>query len=201
MVNRFARVQQIGLADNLVKFGKAHGGQQFAHFFCNEEEIIDDVFRRAGEALAQFGVLRGDTDGAGIEMAFAHHHTARRNQRRGREAKLVSPQKRADNHIAPGAQAAVNLHGDARAQIVQHQRLMGFGQPDFPRAAGMFDRGQRAGTRAALKTRNRDMVGARFRNACGNRADANLGDEFDRNIGFGIGVFEVVDQLRRSSIE
>ena len=27
---------------------------------------------------------------------------------------------------------------------------MGFGQPDFPRAAGMFDRSQRAGACAAL---------------------------------------------------
>ena len=83
MVNRFARVQQIGLADNLVKFGKAHGGQQFAHFFCNEEEIINDVFRCAREPLAQFGVLGRDTDRAGVEMTFAHHHTACCNQRRG----------------------------------------------------------------------------------------------------------------------
>ena len=61
----------------------------------------------------------------------------------------------------------------------------------------MFDRSQRTGTGAALETRNRYMVGARLRNTGGNRAHPDLGDEFDRNIGFGIGVFEVVDQLRQ----
>ena len=35
----------------------------------------------------------------------------------------------------PGAQSAVDLHGDAAAQAVGHQRLVGLGEPDFPRAS------------------------------------------------------------------
>ena len=85
-------------------------------------------------------------------MALAHHHAARRDQRRGGEAEFVGAEQRADHHVAAGAQAAIDLHGDARTQTVEHQRLMGFGEADFPRAAGVLDRGQRRSAGAALKT-------------------------------------------------
>jgi hypothetical protein len=76
-------------------------------------------------------------------MALAHHDAAGRDQRRGGEAELVGAQQRADHDVAAGAQAAVDLHRDAAAQPVEHQRLVGFGQADFPGRAGMLDRGER----------------------------------------------------------
>ena len=75
------------------------------------------------------------------------------DQRRGGEAELVGAQQRADGHVAAGAQAAIGLHGDAAAQAVEHQRLLGFGQADFPGAAGMGERGQRRGAGAAVDSR------------------------------------------------
>ncbi len=55
-----------------------------------------------------------------------------RDQRRGGEAEFVRAQQRADGDVAAGAQAAVDLHRDAAAQIVEQQRLLRFGKADFP---------------------------------------------------------------------
>ena len=130
-------------------------------------------------------------------MALAHHDAARRNQRGGGKAELIRAEKRADHHVAAGAQAAIDLDRDARAQAVQHQRLVGFGEADFPRAARMLDRGQRRRARAAFEAGDRDMVGAGLGDAGGNRADADFRDELHRDIGVGIDVLEIVDELRQ----
>ena len=136
----------------------------------------------AGEALAQHRVLRRDADRAGVEMALAHHDAAGGDQRRGREAELVGAEQRADHHVAAGADAAVDLHGDAAAQPVGDQRLVGLGEPDLPRRAGVLDRGERRGAGAALEARDGDVVGARLRDAGGDGADADLGDELHRHV-------------------
>ncbi len=130
-------------------------------------------------------------------MALAHHDAAGRDQRRGREAELVGAQQRADHDVASGAEAAVDLHHDAAAQPLAHQRLVGFGEADFPRAAGMLDRGQRRGAGAAFEARDGDVVGARLGNAGGNRADADFGDQLHRHLTVRIDVLQVVDQLRQ----
>ena len=97
----------------------------------------------------------------------------------------------------PGAQPAVDLHGDAAAQPVGHQRLVRLGKSDFPRRAGMLERGQRRGAGAALEARDRHMVGARLRDAGRDRADADFRDELHRHVGRRVGVLQVVDELRQ----
>ena len=94
-------------------------------------------------------------------MALAHHDAAGRDQRRGRKPNSSAP-KRAHHDVAAGADAAVDLHRDAPAQPVGDQRLVGLGQADFPRRAGVLDRGQRRGAGAALEARDGDVVGARL---------------------------------------
>src|SRR6202022_4146421 len=86
---------------------------------------------------------------------------------------------------------------DAAAQPLAHQRLVGFGKAVFPRGAGVLDRGQGGRAGAAFEACDGDVVGARFRNARGNRADADFGDELHRYQAVRIDVFEVVDQLRQ----
>ena len=130
-------------------------------------------------------------------MALAHHDAAGGDQRRGGEAELVGAEQRADDDVAAGAQAAVDLHGDARAQPVQHQRLLRLGEPDLPRAAGMLDRGQRRGAGAALEAGDRDVVGARLGDAGRDRADADLGDELHRDVGGRVDVLQIEDELRQ----
>ncbi len=160
MVDRLALVEDLGLADHLGEGAEAERGHVFAHLLGDEEEIIDDVLGLALEARAQHRVLGGDADRAGVQMAFAHHDAAGGDQRRGGEAELVGAEQRADQHVAAGADAAVDLHGDAAAQAVQHQRLLGLGEADLPGGAGMLDRGQRRSAGAALEAGDGDVVGA-----------------------------------------
>ena len=117
------------------KRAEAERRHELAHLLGDEEEIVDDVLGRAVEALAQHRVLGRDADRAGVEVALAHHDAAGGDQRRGREAELVGAEQRADDDVAAGAEAAVDLHGDAAAQPVGDQRLVGLGEADLPRAS------------------------------------------------------------------
>ena len=51
---------------------------------------------------------------------------------------------------------------------------MGFGEADLPRAAGMLDRGDRAGAGTALETGDCHMVGMRLRDAGSNGSDTQF---------------------------
>ena len=110
----------------------AHGGHEFAHLFGDEEEIVDDMLGLALEALAQFRILRGNADRAGVEMALAHHDAARGNQRRRGKANLIGAEQCGDHHIAAGADAAIGLHRDAAAQIDWRPASAGFRPGRFP---------------------------------------------------------------------
>ena len=91
------------------------------------------------ELLAQLRVLGGDADRAGVEVADPHHDAAHHDQRRGGEAVLLRAQQGGDHHVAAGLQLAVGLHDDPVAQLVQHQGLLGLGQPQLPGDAGVLD--------------------------------------------------------------
>ena len=121
----------------------------------------------------QFRVLGGDADRAGVEVADPHHDAAGHHQRRGGEAVLLGAEQRGDDHVARGAHAAVALHGDAVPQTVEHQRLLGVGQADLPRRAGMFEAGQRRRAGAAVVAGDQNDVGVRLGHAGRDRADAD----------------------------
>ena len=197
MVDRLALIQDLGLADHLGEAAEAERGHVFAHFLGDEEEEIDDVLGLALESGAQHRVLRGDADRAGVQMAFAHHDAAGGDQGRGGEAELVGAEQSAHHHVAAGAHAAIDLHGDAAAQAIEHERLLGLGEADLPRRAGMLDRGERRGARAALEAGDGDMIGARLGDAGRDRADADLAHQLDADIGRRVDVLQVVDQLRQ----
>ena len=202
MVDGAAHVEPVDPADHLVDRAEAQLRHDLAQLFGDEEEVVDDVLGLAGEARAQHRVLRRHADRAGVEVALAHHDAAGRDQRRGGEAELVGAQQRADRDVAAGAQAAVDLHGDAAAQAVQHQGLLGLGQADLPGRAGMGQRGQRRGAGAALEARDGHVVGARLGDAGGDRADADFGDQLHRDRGaFGLTFFRSWMSCARSSIE
>jgi hypothetical protein len=56
------------------------------------------------------------------------------------EAEFVGAQQRADRPHRDRSSSGRPPAPDAAAQLVQHQCLLGFGQADFPRAAGVLDR-------------------------------------------------------------
>ena len=147
------RFQQVGAADHFVDGAEAELGHDFAHFLGDEAHEIDGMRGVAGEFLAQLRVLRGHAHRAGVEMADAHHDAAQRDQRRGGKTKFLRAQQRGDDHVAARLQLAVGFHGDAAAQIIQDQRLVRFGQPQFPRNARVLDAGLRRGARCRRRSR------------------------------------------------
>ena len=82
------------------------------------------------------------------------------------------------------------------AEIVEHERLVGLGEAELPRQAGVLDRGLRRGAGAAVVARDEHDVGMRLGDAGGDGAHADLGDELDADARLAVGVLEVVDQLR-----
>ncbi len=66
--------------------------------------------------LRQHRVLRRHAHRAGVEVALAHHDAAGGDQRRRRHAELVGAEQRPDHDVAAGAEAAVDLQGDAAAE-------------------------------------------------------------------------------------
>ena len=155
------------------------------------------MFGLAGELAAQHRVLRGHAHRAGVQVAFAHHDAALHHQRRGGKAEFVGPEQRADNDVAAGFHLAVGLHADATAQAVEHQRLLGFGQADFPRTARVLDRRPGRGTGSAVVAGDDHVVGLALGHASGNGAHANLGHQLDADAGLGRDVLQVVNQLRQ----
>ena len=182
MFEQSALVEHLHLSDHFVEGAIAHLRHQFPHLFGDEEEVVDDVLGLALEAPAQHRVLRRHADRAGIEMTLAHHDAARRDQRRGGEAELIGAEQRADDDVAPGADAAVDLHGDAAAQALRDQRLVRFGKPDLPRAAGMLDRGERRRAGPALESGDGHVVRARLGDAGRDRADADFRHQLHRDV-------------------
>ena len=134
-------VEPVDTPDHLADSTKSHRRHDLAQLLGNEEEVVDHVLRCAREALAQHRILRCDADRTGIEMTFAHHQTARRDQRRCGKAELVGAKQRRNGDVAPRANSAVHLHGNPPTQAVQHQGLLRFRKPDFPRTARMCCRG------------------------------------------------------------
>ena len=82
---------------------EAERGHDLAQLLGDEEEIVDHMLGRAGEAGAQHRILGGDADRAGVEMALAHHDAAGGDQRRGGEAEFVGAEHRGDGDVAAGA--------------------------------------------------------------------------------------------------
>ena len=150
-----------------------------------------------GESRAQHRVLRGDADRAGVEMAFAHHDAAHRNQRRSGEAELFGAEQSGNHHVAPGLQLSVGLHPDAAAQIVEQQHLLRLGKPKLPRNARVLDGAERRCAGASAIAADQDYVGVRLGNTGGDRAHSHFGDQLHADARLRIHVLQVVDQLRQ----
>ena len=106
-----------------------------------------------------------------------------------------APSRAAIDDVAPGLQLAVGLHDDAVAQPVEQQRLLGLGEAELPRSAGVLERRQRAGAGAAVVAGDQHDVCLRLADPGRNGADSDLGDELDVHARRRVGVLQVVDQL------
>jgi hypothetical protein len=145
--------------------------------------------------LAQRRVLRGHAHGAGVQVADAHHDAAQRHQRRRGKTELFGPQQGGNENIAPRFELAVRFQAHAGAQAVEHEGLVGFGQPQLPGQPACLMLVWGDAPRAAVVAADEDDVGLAFGHPGGHRAHAHFGDQLDVDAGLGIGVFQVVDQL------
>ena len=107
-----------------------------------------------------------------------------------------APSSAAIDDVAAGLELAVGLHDDPVAQAVEQQRLLGLGEAELPGTAGVLERRQRRGAGAAVVAGDQHHVGVRLGDARRDRADADLGDQLHVHAGRGVGVLQVVDQLR-----
>ena len=196
MIDGRLRVEHVDAADHFVDGAEAEFRHVLANLLGDEEKEIDDVLGLSLELLAQHGILRRDADRAGVEMALAHHDAAHRDQRGRGETEFFGAEQSSNHDVAAGLQFAVGLNANAAAQIVQQQNLLRLGQAEFPRNAGVLDRTQRRSSGAAAVAADEDDVGVSFRNACGNRADADFGHQLHGDARLRIHVLQVVDQLR-----
>ena len=128
-------------------------------------------------------------------MTLTHHDAAHGNERCGRKAELLGPQKGRNGYIPPGFQLAVSLQHHPGTQVVQHKRLMGFGDPQLPRNTGVLDGGERRCAGTAGVAGNHQVIRTGLGNAGRHGADTNLGAELYADSRLGIGVLQIVDQL------
>ena len=143
VVDRIIVFQDFAVTNHLVDRAESKRSHDFASFFRHHEQVVDDVFRFPGEHLSKFNVLRRHADRAGIQMAFSHHDAAKSDQRRGRESEFLSTKKASDNDVTACLQLAIRFQANSTAQVIQHKRLMGFRDSQFPRHSRMLDTGQR----------------------------------------------------------
>ena len=197
MLNAFFHVQQISAADQIVKLANAQLRHDVTHFFSDEEEIVDHMLWLAGEFFTQLRVLCCHTHWAGIQVAFAHHDAAFHHQGCCGKAKFIRTQKCANRHVATGFHLPIGLHTNAATQAVQHQRLLCFGQANFPWAAAMFDGRPWRCACATIVPRNYHMVSLALGHTCGNCAHTHFGHQFHTDVSMRCHVFQVVNQLRQ----
>ncbi len=167
---------------------KAKQRQIFAHFLGDEFKKVHHKLGLTVEVFAQLGVLRRNTHRASVQVAHAHHDATAHHEWRGGKAVFFSAQQRSNNHVATGFHLPVGLHHDAVTQTVEHERLLRFGQPEFPRCASVFERSQRRRTRATVVPRDEHHIGFGFAHACSHRAHANFGHQLHVHACFRVGV-------------
>ena len=108
---------------------------------------------------------------------------------------LIRSEERGNDHVPAGAHAAVGPHPYPVAQAVVDQDFLRLGEPDLPVVSRVLDGtdGCRAG--APFAPAYLDDVGVGLGNACGNGPYPGLCHELDADVGFGVRLFQVMDEL------
>jgi hypothetical protein len=164
------------------------------------DEVLDEL-GLAGELLAQLGVLGGDADRAGVQVADAHHDAAADHERGGGEAELLGAEQRGDDDVAAGLELAVGLHHDPVAQAVEHSVCWVSARPSsHGPPACLSDVSGEAPVPPSWPEMSTTSACA-LADARRDRADADLGDELDVDAGLGLAFFRSWMSCARSSIE
>ena len=195
VIGSFAGIEAFHMADHFIDRAEAELGHDFAQLHGDEGHEIDHMLGFAGEIFAEFRILGGDADRAGVFLADAHHQAADRDQWCGGEAVFFGAEKCGDRDIATGLELTVGFEHHAAAEVVEEEDLVGFGKAQLPWSAGIVDRRRWRGTSAAVVTGDEDHIRVGLGDASGDRADADFCDQLHIDAGARVGIFQIVDQL------
>src|SRR6185312_525538 len=112
------RIEHLYASNHIVYFAEAKLRHVLTHLLGHEEKEIDDVFRLTAEFFAKLWVLRGDAHGTSVQVAFAQHDAAHRDEWSRGESVFFGTEQSSDDHIAASLQFAIGLHTDAAAQVI-----------------------------------------------------------------------------------
>ena len=192
-----ARPHQVAAAADLVERSRAQRREAAADVARDEAQKRRGVLGGPGELSAQRCVLRRDPDRTGVQVALVGVDAAQCDQQCGPEAEHVGAEHRRYDHVATGLEAAVDAQRYPPAQPIGNQRVVGLDESQLPGQAGVLDRAQRRGPRAAVVTGDVNHVGARFGDPARDVADTRLRDQLDGDLGLRIRAAQIVDELRQ----
>ena len=195
VVGCFSGVEAFHMADHFIDRAEAEFGHDFAQLHRDEGHEIDHMLGLAGEVFAEFRILGGDADRAGVFLADAHHEAADRDQRCGGEAVFLGAEECGDCDIAASFELTVGFEYHAAAQVVEEQDLIRFGEAEFPWSAGIVDRRRWRCASAAVVAGDEDHIRVGLGDAGGDRADTDFGDQLHIDAGARIGIFQIMNQF------
>ena len=109
-------------------------------------------------------------------MADSEHGATGGDQGGGAEVELLGAKNGRHHNVSSGLDSAVGAQHNPRAQVVEHQGLLRFGDAKLKRHAGMFDRTLRRSSGASIMSADENHVRIGFGHAGGHGADARAGN-------------------------
>jgi len=109
----FAHLYKVGAPHKVFNRANAQFCHNLAQLFGNIHHKVYNVFGLAAETLSKLRVLRGNTAGAGIKVAHAHHNAAHGNQRRGCKAEFLRAQNGGNRYVSAAHKLAVGFKYNA----------------------------------------------------------------------------------------
>ena len=195
VIYRLVGLQYVTTPHHFVQGAETKLSHDLAQLFGNETHEVDDIFRLAGEVLAQLGILSCHPCRTGIAVADTHHDAPQSHQRSGGKAELLGAQQSGNSNITAGLQLAVGFDDDTAAQVVEQQCLVGFRQAKLPGETGVFDAGDRRCAGAAIIPADQHDVGVGLGHPGSNSTDTDFRYQLDADPGTAVGVFQIVDQF------
>src|SRR5205823_2522877 len=147
---RLLAPQQFAATDSFCERTQAEGREQLPYLARDVTKVRLDLLRGRSELRAQLRSLRGDSDGAGIEVTGPHHQAAFGEEQRRAERDLVRTEQRCEQDVTAGLQPAVRTQTHSPAQAALDEDALCLCEPELPGRPGMLDRGQWACPGAAV---------------------------------------------------
>ena len=131
-----------------------------------------------------------------VFMTYPHHDAARRHERRRREGEVLGPRSAATVTSRPVLSWPSVCRMTRPAQPVLDEDLLGLGEPELPGKTGVLYGGERRGASAAVVAGDRNGSAFAFATPAAT-VPTRPRRRASRSLWPGVGVLEVVDELRQ----